>query len=538
MSSEYKTTIGLEIHAELKTRTKMFCSCLNDFSEIKPNVNVCPICLAHPGVMPTINKSAIESVVKLGLALNGEILDHSRFDRKSYFYPDLPKGYQISQYELPLVKGGEFAGVQVRRIHLEEDTARLLHDGGESAVDFNRAGVPLMELVTEPVIDSAEKALFFAKEFQLVLRYLDTSDADMEKGQMRIEANVSVAPVGHEELGTKVELKNINSFRAVKNAIVHEIERQRELLEKSEKVVQETRGWNEAKGVTVSQRGKEEAHDYRYLPEPDLPPMDLMTSEVVNLEELRRSLPELPEAKRERFKQEFNLPEKQADVLIGDRYLAEYFEEASSEIAELNHEEKGKGIKTLANYLTTDFVGLLNKEKIDLEQARQKIPPVSFAEFSNLIATGAISSIMAKSILPKMLATGEIVKSKAGAKLSISEAENIAGKIWEELQKDKNRKSLKVEDLEYLVGQAIRASHDDLGKEGDPQMFRSLFQRLFKEIKVIKITTPQAHPYNLDGMTSTSTAYPGEVEVVEIRLPESKKAKPKAEEGTGSGTLT
>lgn len=267
----------------------MFCPCLNPSTdstnslqagsgqvtlEPQPNTNVCPICLAHPGVLPTINKRAIEEVLKLGLALNGEILEHSRFDRKSYFYPDLPKGYQISQYELPLIKGGELLSIPIRRIHLEEDTARLLHSRNESLVDFNRAGVPLIELVTEPVIESPDQALKFAKEFQLILRYLDISDADMEKGQLRVEANVSVAPRQHEELGIKVELKNINSFRAVKNALAYEVGRQREVLGKGEKVIQETRGWDEAKGVTVSQRGKEEAHDYRYLPEPDLPPME------------------------------------------------------------------------------------------------------------------------------------------------------------------------------------------------------------------------------------------------------------------------
>jgi len=475
--ADYKITIGLEIHAELKTRTKMFCSCLNDFLEVKPNVNVCPVCLGHPGVMPTINKSAIEEVIKLGVALNGEILSHSQFDRKSYFYPDLPKGYQISQYELPLVRGGELKGVGIRRIHLEEDTARLLHDGDESLVDFNRAGVPLMELVTEPVVSLTEEALEFGRKLQLLLRYLDISDADMEKGQFRVEANVSVAPVGQEELGTKVELKNINSFRAVKNALAHEIERQRELLEKGEKIVQETRGWNEAKGVTVSQRGKEEAHDYRYLPEPDLPPMELTTSEVINLEELRRSLPELPEAKRERFKQEFNLPGKQTDVLIGDRYLAEYFEETVSEFLALEKNDKGKGIQLVANYLTSDLVGLLKESGARIQDA--KVTPENFAELVMLILKGGVSSRIAKDILREMVATGmdpnEIIKEKELTQISDeSEITRIVEKVIIENQDAvESYKKGKTNSLQFLAGQVMAEAKG----RANPQVVQELLKK-------------------------------------------------------------
>ncbi|MDP3991448.1 MAG: Asp-tRNA(Asn)/Glu-tRNA(Gln) amidotransferase subunit GatB [Candidatus Colwellbacteria bacterium] len=481
MVSQYKTTIGLEIHAELKTRTKMFCSCLNDFLETRPNVNVCPVCLGHPGVMPTINRKAIEEVIKLGLALGGEILNHSRFDRKSYFYPDLPKGYQISQYELPLVKGGELSGVQVRRIHLEEDTARLLHEGNHSLVDFNRAGVPLIELVTEPVIDSALKALEFGKEVQLILRYLDISDADMEKGQMRVEANVSVAPAGHEELGTKVELKNINSFRAVKNALVHEIERQKELLEKGEKVIQETRGWNEVKGITVSQRGKEEAHDYRYLPEPDLPPMELTTPEVINLEELRRSLPELPEAKRERFKQEFNLPEKQTDVLIGDRYLAEYFEEAVSEFLALEENGKSKGIQLVANYLTSDLVGLLKESGARIQDT--KATPENFAELVVLILKGDVSSRIAKVILREMAATGmdpnEIIGEKGLTQISDeSEITNTVEKIINENRDAvESYKEGKTNSLQFLVGQVMAEAKG----RANPQIVQEILKKIIEK---------------------------------------------------------
>ena len=290
MLMEYKPTIGLEIHVELKTQTKMFCSCLNDPDEKHPNVNVCPICLGHPGTLPTINKEAIKKVLKVGLVLEGEISEYSEFSRKNYFYPDLPKGYQISQYQHPLVKAGAlkipFSDKKIRltRVHIEEDTGRLIHQKDSSLVDFNRAGVPLMEMVTEPDISSAQEARIFSEEFRLLLRYLDVSDADMEKGQMRVEANISLSKPRLEtefpsklgnsvskiksetKFGTKVEIKNLNSFRAVERAIDYEIKRQQEILEKREKVVQETRGWDETKQKTVSQRVKEDSHDYRYFP--------------------------------------------------------------------------------------------------------------------------------------------------------------------------------------------------------------------------------------------------------------------------------
>ena len=329
-------TIGLEIHIELKTKSKMFCSCLNDPLSLDdskgkgktPNVNVCPVCLAHPGVLPTINKEAVEAVLKVGLALSSEIPKFSKFDRKNYFYPDLPKGYQISQYDKPLCIGGELKGVKITRIHLEEDTARLLHmakseEQMESTlVDFNRAGVPLMELVTEPDIKSAEEALDFAKELQLILKYLGVSEADMEKGQMRVEVNISIRPNDSgDTLGTKVEIKNLNSFRAVGESIKYEIERQIELLEKGEKIVQETRGWDDVKKITVSQRTKEEAHDYRYFPEPDLPPLDLSK---FDLGKLQFEIPELPAQKRARFMKEYGLNQKQVEVLVSDRFAGQF----------------------------------------------------------------------------------------------------------------------------------------------------------------------------------------------------------------------
>lgn len=499
MKTDYRTTIGLEIHAELKTETKMFCDCANlpaarlpdgqkqagDPDEAKPNTNVCPICMGHPGVLPTINKRAVEHILRLGFALTGKIQERTHFDRKSYFYPDLPKGYQISQYEYPLVKGGELRGVSITRIHLEEDTARLQHPAGaggegESYVDFNRAGVPLMELVTEPVIDGANKALEFAKELQLILRYLGASDADMEKGQMRVEANVSVAPEG-EKLGTKVELKNINSFRAVKAAIGEEVERQVKLLEKGEKVKQETRGWDEKKGTTVPQRSKEEAEDYRYMPEPDLPPMNFTVSGGIDLEKVRVSVPELPEEKRARFQKEFGLREDQVEVLAHDRALAEFFEETVSELGTLlKGEAKDAAFQLLANYTTSDFVGLMKENGIAL--AESKITPENFAELIVLIDRGEITSRVAKDVLRVMSETGAdpdtVVKEKELGQISdeaaISEA--VREVISENQTAANDFKDGKEAALKFLVGQAMAK----LRGRGNPELIEKALKRALR----------------------------------------------------------
>ncbi len=296
MMGDYQATIGLEVHAELKTRTKMFCDSLNDPDEKHPNVNVCPVCLAHPGTLPVANRRAIEHMIRVGLALDGTINAVTKFDRKNYFYPDLPKGYQISQYDQPLVSGGALRNIRITRVHLEEDTATLAHTDGASLVDFNRSGVPLMELVTEPDFRSADEVVDFARELQLILRYLGVSDANMEKGQMRIEANVSL------NMGTKVELKNINSFKAVHDAVAYELQRQEGAIKAGEKIHQETRGWDEAGQKTFSQRSKEEAHDYRYFPEPDLPSFE---TKEFGIDRLRDELPELPAQKRKRFMEEY-----------------------------------------------------------------------------------------------------------------------------------------------------------------------------------------------------------------------------------------
>src|SRR6185369_14501060 len=348
----FRPTIGLEVHAELATRTKMFCDSANDPDETRPNVNVCPICLAHPGTLPVINKTAVSHILRMGTAINGTIADFTEFDRKSYFYPDIPKGYQISQYEYPLIKGGELAGVTITRIHLEEDTARSIHANGKSLVDFNRAGIPLMELVTEPVIHDADTAGRFARELQLLLRTLGAGEANLEKGEMRIEANISVTNT-EGVFGTKVEVKNINSFRSVERAIAHEIERQTNLLKEGGKVLQETRGWDESKQETFHQRFKEGSADYRYFPEPDLPKLYISEIPEFSHEALRASLPELPWERRERYAQMYALKETDAAYLCATIERATFFDTVAATL-----EGKKELITLAANYVVSDLAGV------------------------------------------------------------------------------------------------------------------------------------------------------------------------------------
>ncbi len=498
---KYAPTIGLEIHAELKTKSKMFCDSKNDPNETRPNQNVCPVCLAHPGTLPTINKQAVEHVIRVGLALGGKINPVSKFDRKNYFYPDLPKGYQISQYDQPLVFGGMLQGVRIRRIHLEEDTGRLLHEsrvkGHESSlVDFNRAGVPLMELVTEPDITSPEQASAFARELQLILRYLNVSDADMELGQMRVEANVSIQDPrwkfkeepksgvslwifsgdGSKEvpLNDRVELKNINSFRAMEDAVRYELKRHEEVLEAGGVISQETRGWDEAKQKSVVQRTKEDAHDYRYFPEPDLPPFE---TSFFDLEKLKNGLPELPAEKRERFANEYGLNEIQAATIVGEPALANYFEEAVSEL-------KGKNpmasVLTLFNYLTSDIRGLVNERGIILQDT--KVNPEHLAHLVFLIESGKLTSRQAKDMLAKMFMRDEdpedILADESMYAISDSiELETIAQLI---LQENPNavedyRKG-KTASLQFLIGKSMAK----LKGKGNPEILKEILLKLLK----------------------------------------------------------
>ena len=454
----------------------MFCDCLNDTKETRANFNVCPICLAHPGALPTINHEAVRAVVRLGIALKGKTPPLSKFDRKNYFYPDLPKGYQLSQYDLPFVLGGELTGVKITRVHLEEDTGRLDHaTDGSTLVDYNRAGRALMELVTEPVIKTADEALVFAKELQLILKYLDISDADMEHGLMRVEANVSVS-TDPNKLGTKVEVKNINSFRAVRDTIAYEIKRQEEVLESGGKVVQETRGWDDVKQITYSQRLKEQAHDYRYLPEPDLPPIKISKEE---LNELRVSLPELPEQKRVRFMREFGLSRAQVNVLVDDRWLAAYYEQVMSELL---REVRGAGVakdvklSILAlNYLTSDLMGVMASSGVGLREI--KITAENFAELIGLVAQGQLSSRSAKDILGMMFKTGgdphEFMKS--GNMAQVSDEGELKKTVLEIIEKNPgivaDYKKGKAPAIEALIGRAMGA----LKGRGNPEVLRRLF---------------------------------------------------------------
>ena len=476
--SDYQATIGLEVHAELKTRTKMFCDSLNDPDEKHPNVNVCPVCLGHPGTLPTINKLAVEHVIRVGLALKGTPNPHTKFDRKNYFYPDLPKAYQISQSGEPLMLGGTLRNVKINHIHLEEDAGKLVHDdpstsSGQAAgtlVDYNRSSIPLMELVTEPDIHSAEDAVAFMKELQLVLRYLGASDADLERGQMRADANISVSAT--DKLGTRAEVKNLNSFNSVFQAINFEIKRQTEMLEKGEIVRQETRGWDDAKQKTTSQRSKEEAQDYRYFPEPDLPPFE---TGVFNPDLLRESLPELPAAKRIRFMKEYGLDKKQAEILVSELPLANYFEEAMSELLE---QLPSADRSLLNNYLTSDLRGLMKQAGADFMDL--KITPEHLAHLVALVSQGKLTSRQAKDILARMFDTGadptEIVASEnIGVSSDMGEIEAVVtAVIAENAAAVHDYKKGKTASLQFLIGKAM----SKLKGRARPEMLTDLFKRM------------------------------------------------------------
>jgi len=485
---EYKPTIGLEIHAELKTKTKMFCDSLNDPEEKHPNVNVCPVCMGHPGVLPVINKEAVKSVLRVGLALKGKLADYSRFDRKNYFYPDLPKGYQISQYKYPFVTGGELNGVRLREIHLEEDTGRLVHGKNSTLVDFNRAGVPLMELVTEPDIHSAAQAKHFAEELRLLLRYMNISDAEMEKGQLRIEVNISLQSefsISNDQfsnkLGTKVEIKNLNSFATVEQAVNYEIERQTNLLEKGERIKQETRGWDDVKQKTFSQRSKEEARDYRYFPEPDLPPLKI--NEVEDFKNLEATIPELPWEKKNRLQKEYGIRDDLVATLANDRNYADFFEDIISEIAAEAEDEKisrRKIVDLTVNYLTSDLAGLMKEKYLNFEDLL--ITPENFADLMNLILEEKISSRVAKDVLRKMAETGaepNAIVNEEGLEQVEDEGsiEETARKIMDENPKavEDYRKG-KESSVQFLVGMLIKETK---GK-ANPRLARDILVKFLK----------------------------------------------------------
>ncbi len=464
----YRPTIGLEVHAELATKQKMFCTSENHPEDSAPNTLICPVCLAYPGTLPTINRAAVEHVLRVGTAIGANLADYTEFDRKSYFYPDMPKGYQISQFAYPLVgTGGSIVGVPITRIHLEEDTARSSHEGKDSTslVDFNRAGVPLMELVTEPEIHDAETAGAFARELQLLLRVLGASHANLEKGEMRVEANISVSNT--DTFGTKVEVKNLNSFRSVERAIAYEIERQTAVIESGGKVVQETRGWDENKQVTFSQRLKEGSADYRYFPEPDLP--KIMRSEVSTWtdEALRASLPELPWEQLARYRA-LGIKEEDANVIRSDRSRTAFVDAV---IALL--QSNTTSILLAMNYFTSDLSGMVAKSG---QEGFGAVTPETFSALIRMVSENKLSSRGAKDVLAVMFEQGgdPLVVATSLNALQVSDPEILRPFILQVLAENtgvvEEYRAGKEANRNFLFGKVMKVS----GGSGNPEVLQSL----------------------------------------------------------------
>ncbi|GBD39111.1 Aspartyl/glutamyl-tRNA(Asn/Gln) amidotransferase subunit B [bacterium HR37] len=455
---EYEAIIGLEVHAQLLTESKIFCSCSTKFGA-RPNSQVCPVCLGMPGVLPVLNKKALEYAIRAAVAMNCEISPRSRFARKNYFYPDLPKGYQISQYEEPLSKNGwleiETNGtrkrIRIRRIHLEEDAGKLIHEYSRdwSYVDLNRAGVPLIEIVSEPDISSPEEAVSYLKKLRSILMYIGVCDGNMEEGSLRCDANVSVRPRGSRELGTKTEIKNVNSFKFVQKALEYEIRRQIAVLESGEKVVQETRLFDSNRGVTFSMRSKEEAHDYRYFPDPDLLPV-VIDEEWIK--EIKNTLPELPDARKERFINQYGIPSYDADILTSSREVADYFEEC------VKHYSKPK---TISNWIMTEVLRELKGEE---NIKNFPVTPEKLAELLKLVDNGTISGKIAKEVFSEMVVTGKrathIVEEKGIRQISDeAEIERIVSQVIENNPNEVARYRAGQEKLlGFFVGEVMKAT--------------------------------------------------------------------------------
>ena len=469
----YETIIGLEVHAQLLTKSKMFCSCSTDYASSPPNTHVCPVCLGMPGVLPTINRKAIEYTVMTALAVSCTISEYAKFDRKNYPYPDLMKGYQISQYDAPIGQHGWLMidadqskkRIGITRVHLEEDVAKLAHrttpeSESYSLVDVNRAGVPLMEIVSEPDISSPEEARQYLIKLRTILQYLNVSTGNMEEGSFRCDANISIRPAGSIDYLTKVEVKNMNSFKAVSRALQYEAERQRQELESGGRLVQETRGWIEEKGVTVSQRSKEYAHDYRYFPEPDLPPI---VFDEVWVEEVMAGLPELPEVRRDRFISQYALPVYDANLLADSKAMADYFEGCVTLMAGSSN---GAGLykksKTISNWLLGDFSRMLNVTNTRIEET--KVKPKHLVEMLNLINEGALSGPGAKAVFEDMFLSGktatDIIAEKGLSQISNSlEIDEIVTKIIDDnSQAVSDFQAGKEQALTFLIGQVMKAT--------------------------------------------------------------------------------
>ncbi len=483
---KYQTVIGLEVHAQLNTESKMFCRCSTDYSGTTPNSRVCPICLALPGVLPTINKKAVEYTIMTALALNCSVSQLTKFDRKNYPYPDLMKGYQISQYDAPVGKDGwlevEVEGrnkrIGITRVHLEEDVAKLLHrtaaDGGcYSLVDVNRSGVPLMEVVSEPDMRSPEEARQYLIKMRGILRYLGVSTANMEEGSFRCDANISIRPEGSDELLAKVEVKNMNSFKAVYRALIFEEKRQRKVAERGGKLLQETRGWVEDEGKTVSQRSKEYAHDYRYFPEPDLPPLSLKSQWV---DEIKAVLPELPEKKKDRFIKEYGLPLYDADLLTGSREMADYFEKVAGA------DEKVPA-KEISNWILGSVCGIINAAECDIAGFSRKVSPENLNKLVSNVHRQTVNIASGKAVLEEMYKTGKdadtIIKEKGLVR--ISDTSEVSEKIAEVIEANPRAaadyRAGKEQAVKFLVGQVMRATRGRV----NPNMAADLIKEKLKE---------------------------------------------------------
>lgn len=474
MSTRYEAVIGLEVHAQMLTNTKIFCGCSTKFGS-EPNSQTCQICIGMPGVLPVLNKRALEFAIKTGLATHCRISPYSRFARKNYFYPDLPKGYQISQYELPICEGGhleivvdgEVKKIGITRIHMEEDAGKNIHEGAGqySFVDLNRTGVPLMEIVSEPDIRSPREAAEYMKKLRSILRYLGVCDGNMEEGSLRCDANVSVRPVGQKEFGTRAEVKNINSFRFVEKALEYEIKRQIKIVEEGGRIIQETRLWDSATGVTQSMRSKEEAHDYRYFPDPDLVPI-VAGQEWIN--EIKATLPELPDAKRERFASQYGLPEYDAELLTSERNIGVWFEDAV---------KAGGQPKAVSNWMMVELMKLLNEENKAIEDCPLK--PDQLAGMLKLMDNGTISGKIAKTVFEEMYRNGKdadtVVKEKGLVQISDEGAiEKAIDEVLAKSQKEIERYKAGDEKLiGFFVGQVMKSTK---GK-ANPQMLNEMLKK-------------------------------------------------------------
>ena len=494
MQVEYETIIGLEVHSQLLTNSKMFCSCDSDYQDSPPNTKVCPVCMGMPGVLPVVNKQAVELVVRTGLSLGCDISKLTKFDRKNYPYPDLMKGYQISQFDRPIAERGELEVqdakgsskiIGITRVHLEEDVAKLLHrkeshGEGYSLLDINRAGVPLMEIVSEPDMRSPEEANSYLTRLHSIVRYIGASTANMEEGSFRCDANISIRPLGKSELGEKVEIKNVNSFKSVFRALKYEEDRQRDMIESGEPIIQETRGWSDERGTTVSQRTKEYASDYRYFPEPDLPPVYISREWV---REISSQIPELPAHKRDRYINEFGLSEYDANLLTANKTFSDFFDKTIKEFDSYNKSDIKLRAKRARNLINVELARLINESRQELESSG--ISPLSLAELIVLTEQGNLSNSMAKVVLEEIFTNGgtpSLISKKMGMS-QISDVDSISSTINRVIEENPaaladfhaGKKSV----VKYMLGQVMKITKGTV----NPQIANDLLEESLEKLR-------------------------------------------------------